>query len=84
MPIQLHIQKMKREADVIKKNEKSANEYLTQTIFVKFLTFLGESAIIVYGIVFCCNKIKRYMECNCFQLETVMKDMLQKSTYSDI
>ena len=31
MPIQLHIQKMKREADVIKKNEKSANEYLTQT-----------------------------------------------------
>ena len=31
MPIQLHIQKMKREADVIKKNEKSANDYLTQT-----------------------------------------------------
>ena len=33
MPIQLHIQKMKREADVIKKNEKSANDYLTQTKF---------------------------------------------------
>jgi hypothetical protein len=31
MPIQLHIQKMEREADVIKKNEKSANDYLTQT-----------------------------------------------------
>jgi len=31
VPIQLHIQKMKREADVIKKNEKGANEYLTQT-----------------------------------------------------
>jgi len=38
MPIQLHIQKMKREADVIKKNEKSANEYLTQTSANDYLT----------------------------------------------
>jgi len=37
MPIQLHIQKMKREADVIKKNEKSANDYLTQTFSFSFL-----------------------------------------------
>jgi len=39
MPIQLHIQKMKREADVIKKNEKSANEYLTQTKHIPALFF---------------------------------------------
>lgn len=39
MPIQLHIQKMKREADVIKKNEKSANDYLTQTKVRCLLTF---------------------------------------------
>ena len=42
MPIQLHIQKMEREADVIKKNEKSANDYLTQTITFCCLTFSGE------------------------------------------
>lgn len=39
MPIQLHIQKMKREADVIKKNEKSANDYLTQTMLANRLLF---------------------------------------------
>ena len=39
MPIQLHIQKMEREADVIKKNEKSANDYLTQTVSYNSLLF---------------------------------------------
>lgn len=48
MPIQLHIQKMKREADVIKKNEKSANDYLTQTSGNEFLTFKPIYCIILH------------------------------------
>ena len=44
MPIQLHIQEMKREADVIKKNEKSANDYLTQTITIPLLTLILDYA----------------------------------------
>ena len=51
MPIQLHIQKMKREADVIKKNEKSANDYLTQTYAHRVLTqgkFLGKLFLLTY------------------------------------
>ena len=51
MPIQLHIQKMEREADVIKKNEKSANDYLTQTLRFSRLIFNVVYIIIVsvYG-----------------------------------
>ena len=47
MPIQLHIQKMKREADVIKKNEKSANDYLTQTVIFHLLTSFSYYAKII-------------------------------------
>ena len=47
MPIQLHIQKMKREADVIKKNEKSANDYLTQTGKIRILEANKKGSIIV-------------------------------------
>ncbi len=46
MPIQLHIQKMEREADVIKKNEKSANDYLTQTTGASNLPYKKKCATI--------------------------------------
>ena len=50
MPIQLHIQKMEREADVIKKNEKSANDYLTQTFLLNFFQRLNGYGIMKFSI----------------------------------
>ena len=38
---------MKREADVIKKNEKGANEYLTQTLFTASFHFPPFCAILI-------------------------------------
>ena len=61
MPIQLHIQKMEREADVIKKNEKSANDYLTQTQYTFFLNLP-----ILYATIFVLvlNNFQPTNQCN--------------------